>query len=73
MDDRISKKAAYGQHIGLRCKNHPDKRWSTKNISPIGCRTIYYNLHGDLNMGIECDCPLSALEPVPVDGPDVPE
>lgn len=71
-DDRITKKAEYGRHIALRCKNHPDLRWSTKNIAPIGCRTIFYNLHGDA-MPPECDCPLSALEPVPIDGPDVPE
>ena len=32
----------YGQHIALTCKNHPDLRWSTKNIEFIGARSIFY-------------------------------
>lgn len=63
-EGRIVDHAEYGQHIALRCKNHPTKLWSTKNIAPIGCRTIFYNLNSIPEMGPECDCPLSALEPV---------
>ena len=70
---RITKKAPYGQHIELTCKNHPEKRWSTKNIDSIGSRTILYNLGYDPKMGPECTCPLSDLIPVEIDGPDVPE
>lgn len=46
----------YAQHIELRCKNHPELRWHTKNISPIGCRTVFYD-----GPGVECRCPLSDL------------
>ena len=70
---RITKKAPYGQHITLTCKNHPDKFWSTKNIDSIGCRTIFYNLRGDPKMGAECSCSWRDLIPVEIDGPDVPE
>ena len=55
-DGRITDKAPYGQHIALYCVNHPEKRWSTKNIECIGARTIFYNLHGDPTMGRGCDC-----------------
>lgn len=61
-EGRIVDYAEYGQHIPLRCKKHPDKRWSTKNIAPIGCRKICYNLYSVEGMGPECDCPLSDLE-----------
>ena len=54
----------YGEHIPLTCKNHRDKRWSTKNIDFIGARTIFYNLYSDPNLGPECDCPHSCLEVV---------
>lgn len=70
-DDRITKKAAYGQHIALTCVNHPSKRWSTKNISHIGARSIFYNLDHDHPMGEECDCALRDLRVVEIDGPDV--
>ena len=56
--------AEYGEHIALTCKNHPSKRWSTKNIAPIGARTIYYNLDGNAEMGQECDCSAKDLIPV---------
>ena len=62
------KDVPYGQHIALTCANHPDKRWSTKNIMPIGSRSIFYNLADVPGMGAECDCPLSdliALDPQP--------
>lgn len=70
-DDRITKKAPYSRHIALTCKNHPDKRWSTKNIDHIGARTIFYNLSGEPDMGEECSCPASDLRVVPIEGPDV--
>jgi len=59
--DTITELAEYGQQIALKCANHPDKRWSTKNIAPIGCRTIFYNLYSVQGMGPECDCPASCL------------
>lgn len=65
-DGRITKKAPYGRHIALTCKNHPDKRWSTKNIGHIGARTIFYDSQGE-----ECSCPASDLRVVPTEGPDV--
>lgn len=64
-DDRIVKTEPRGQQIGLCCVNHPDKRWMTKNIAPIGCRTLFYNLMDNApDSGPECDCPLSALKPI---------
>lgn len=51
-DGRICKKHPYGQHIALSCKNHPELRWSTKNIEYIGARSIFW-----LSMlGNECPC-----------------
>ena len=72
---RITKQFPYGEHIELSCIHHPEKRWSTKNIDGIGCRTIFYNLFGDRDMGPECDCPCSALRPVsyPLMPVEVPE
>lgn len=72
MDYRIIKTAPYGVHIQLRCVNHPHLRWSTKNISHIGARTIFYDLHGECTES-ECSCPLKDLEPVPTTGPEIPE
>ena len=68
---RITKQFPYGQHIDLFCINHPAKRWSTKNIDGIGCRHIFYNLSGDMEMGPECDCSGRDLRPVIY--PDMPE
>ena len=68
---RITEQFPHGQHIDLFCINHPEKRWSTKNIDGIGCRTIFYNLSCDMGMGSECDCPASALRPVVY--PELPE
>lgn len=64
MDERIVTWARYGAHIPLKCKNHPEKRWSTKNISPIGARSIFYNLKALPDMGPECSCSGRDLEPV---------
>ena len=63
-DDRITKLADRGRHIPLRCKNHPEKRWSTKNIDFIGARSIFYNLNHDPGMGPECPCSAGLLEVV---------
>lgn len=75
----LTQKAEYGQHVALRCKNHPHLRWSTKNIAPIGARNIFFcgDDKGDSprieNEGTpeqrvvyvtECDCPIDALEVV---------
>lgn len=51
----------YAEQIELFCVHHPALRWATKNIAPIGCRTIRY--HG---MARECDCPLEDLRVVGV-------
>jgi hypothetical protein len=40
MDDRICPWHPYGQHIQLRSKTQTGT-WETKNISPIGCRSIF--------------------------------
>lgn len=41
----------YGIHIELTCRNHPELRWMTKNIAPLGCRSIFYRSNTP-----ECDC-----------------
>ena len=64
MDDRITPQFPWGQHIELYCINHPEKRWSTKNISCIGARSIFYNLHDLSDMGPECYCSCRDLRPV---------
>ena len=43
-DGRLDQRFEYGQHITLCCVNHPGLKWSTKNIAPIGCRKIFFNL-----------------------------
>ena len=68
---RITTQFPYGEHIALFCVNHPEKRWSTKNIDGIGARTIYYNLDYDRDMGPECSCPCKDLRPVRY--PDLPD
>jgi hypothetical protein len=72
MDDRITKKAPYGRHIGLTCVNHPELSWNTKNIAPIGCRTIFFNGWDESPPKKECDCPLRDLRVVEIEGEDVP-
>lgn len=64
MTDCITQNSDYGQQIPLTCRSHPNLRWSTKNISPIGSRRIFYNLFSDPDMGQECSCPMSDLVPV---------
>ena len=41
-EGRIVDCCGYGHHIALTCKNHPNLRWSTKNIDCIGARSIFY-------------------------------
>lgn len=65
-DGRITDAAPYGQHVGLYCVNHPKLRWSTKNIAPIGCRSIFFDLFGE-SREPECSCPASDLRPLVVD------
>ena len=57
---RLSSLAEYGQHIQLSCKNHLQLRWSTKNIAPLGCRTIFFDLAIDGTEG-ECGCKASRI------------
>ena len=64
IDDRIVDYKGRGVHIPITCKNHPKKRWSTKNIEYIGARTVFYNLHNVPGMGPECECKLSDLRPL---------
>lgn len=53
----LTDKAPYGQHIALTCKNHPNLRWSTKNIAPIGARNIFFSSWPEP----ECSCSGSDL------------
>lgn len=64
LDDRIITGAPYGQHIALTCRNHPHLRWSTKNIAPIGCRSIFFDIMRETPTERECDCPLRDLIPL---------
>ena len=57
---RLSPLAEYGQHIQLSCKNHLQLRWSTKNIAPLGCRTIFFDVMGK-SKEPECDCEFETL------------
>jgi hypothetical protein len=53
----IDPEQPYGQHIALTCKNHPELRWSTKNIDYIGARSIFYFSE---NVA-ECSCSANLL------------
>lgn len=66
-DGRIVDWAEYGQHIDLTCRNHPDLIWSTKNISHIGARKIFYNLEGVPGKP-ECSCSVRDLIPIELKG-----
>lgn len=46
----------YGKHILLTCKNHPDLRWTTKNIAPIGSRNIFFEGSVTGKSENECTC-----------------
>lgn len=58
-EGKLVKGVTYGQHFGLTCKNHPTMSWSTKNIAPLGARSIFFN-----DDGVECDCPMADLRPI---------
>jgi hypothetical protein len=57
----ITDKAQWGEHIALTCKNHPALRWSTKNIAPLGSRSIFYL---SWEIAPECSCKADDLIPV---------
>lgn len=57
MGNRIDDRYEYGRHIPLTCKNHPELRWSTKNIGNIGQRSIFAITN-------ECACSLADLRPL---------
>lgn len=63
---RITDKTHYGDMIEITCKNHPGAIWRTKNIAPIGCRSIFWSSADNYRAGYsyECDCPASDLIPV---------
>jgi hypothetical protein len=42
-EDTIDPEQPWGEHIMLTCKNHPNLRWHTKNISYIGARSIFFS------------------------------
>lgn len=64
-DGRITAAAEHGKYIPLYCIHHPRKRWYTKNISPLGCREIFYNLMNDApDGGFECECSWLDLRPI---------
>lgn len=63
-EGRIVTSAVYGQPIGLTCKNHPELSWNTKNIAPIGCRTLFFNGDRAGRYVRECDCSLRDLIPI---------
>ena len=62
-EDTIDPTQPYGQHIKLSCRNHPNLRWSTKNIDYIGARSIFY----DSPTQPECECSITELVVVKAD------
>ncbi len=42
-DDRINKQIDRTMSVHLYCEDHPDLRWSTKNIGGIGARSIFFH------------------------------
>ena len=65
---RLTRKAPYGTHITLHCKNHPEHKYFTKNIAPIGARTIFNHFDG-----ADCSCTWQALVVDDIDGPETPD
>lgn len=59
----IDPNQGYGVHIALFCADHPELRWTTKNIDGIGCRSIFFNP----TSGTECDCSIGLLRVVGLD------
>lgn len=66
IDQKIVDSAEHGEQVTLTCKSHPNLRWSTKNIAPIGCRRIFFDLMGECRGQQECSCPASDLIPLEV-------
>jgi hypothetical protein len=58
----LVKDVPYGQHIKLWCKNHHECTYSTKNIAPIGARSLFYNGWPTP----ECSCSVDDLEVAPL-------
>lgn len=52
----------YGALIMVRCKNHLNLRWFTKNIAPLGSRRLYECAREGRYL---CACTFRDLEPVP--------
>lgn len=64
---RIVPWARCGEHVALTCKNHPELRWSTKNIDYIGARNIFFSSNWGKKVGDgpnvdECSCSGNDLE-----------
>lgn len=53
----ICEKHPTGQHIYYRCRNHPDRLYTTKNIDFLGARHIFPA--GPLEK--DCDCSIDDL------------
>jgi len=75
---RITTKAPYGRHIGLTCVNHPEQRWSTKNIGSQSSEGVVFrsrSLFYETYTIPECDCPstMLRLSPEYATLPDVAE
>jgi hypothetical protein len=61
----ICKYSEYGMHIDLMCSNHPNLRWSTKNIDFIGARSLFFKLKDRFCLeseGEECPCSIKLLQ-----------
>jgi hypothetical protein len=63
-EGRIRTDVEYGAHIDLMCVNHPDLRWSTKNIGHIGARSIFWMPPRPYDGTEECTCSVNDLLPV---------
>ena len=61
VEGRICENVPEAQHITLRCRQHPMKTWSQKNLGYIGARSLFYNLHYKVDMGEECNCSIDEL------------
>ena len=53
---KICDRVEYGKHIIVRCKNHPDKRWCTKNSALGSVIQMDYVI-----ATAECKCTIRAL------------
>ena len=46
--------------VRLTCVNHPQLTWITKNIAPLGCRSVFFDMNR-VTFEPECSCPQSDL------------